>query len=311
MKTRWWLVIVACVPCIAVAQVGRVFNPAESFVALAETVRLGKIVSLERIEYSKGLVGPQVYGKPYRMVFQVSETIRGKRATSVELVLSLQDTRILDYMRDSKSEVLLTGGPKRIDDDPDPEVGIEEDGKRVDGYWYKFNFLEIPIVTSEDSIERQINVTYNEGKLFTLDLQVIRGRDAILKHMREFAKQHKGVMEAVYLNVPNSFASLIGHPGAFSLVALPVCAETERTLVSLLKNPDLIFARIGRQTEYQREATLGSAIQCLKPFKSEANAMLVRGFLKGFTLAEGEDIREKKASETQKQAWLVLKEWGV
>ncbi|MBL1152033.1 MAG: hypothetical protein D8M22_04755 [Armatimonadetes bacterium] len=311
MRSLLGLLALACAPGMSFAQVGRVFTPAEGFVALAETVRVGRIVSLERIEYSQELVGEQVLGKPYRMVFQVRETIRGKDAKMVELVLSLQHSHMLDYMRDHKSEVLLAGSANRIDSDPDPEVGIEEDGKRVDGHWYHFRFLETPPKTDKNTIERQINITYNEGKMFTFDLKVIRGRDAILKRMREFAKKHKETVEAVYLRVPNDFASLVGYPNAFAKVRLPACAETERTLVSLLKDPDLIFGRIGPQPEFERDATLGSAIQCLKPFKNEANASLVRGFLEGFAPKEGENLVESRAKRTQKAAWLLLKEWGM
>lgn len=315
MSPRAFLALLALAPALTFAQRGRGFTAVESYVALGESVHFGKITKLEQIEYRKPLSGVQTYGKPYRLTFAVEETIRGKQAKQIELVLALLNKRLLEAMRDFGSEVMMVGGPNRIDDDPDPEIGVEEDGKRVDGHWYQFRFLDAPTRAEQQKdpdLVKQILITYNEGKMFTVDLRVVRGRYAILQCARAFAKKHKEMTESVWLRVPNAFGELVGYANAYCGIMLPVCHETERTLVALLKNPALVLDKIGRQQDFDKNSLVVESLKCLTPFPSKSNAELVRKFLGDYDpAAASKEVRYATPEDIQRTAWEVLKAWKM
>ena len=129
--------LLALVPVVASAQVGREFVAVEAHVGRARVVHVGKIFEITQIEYGKPLTDIQKSGKPYRLVFAVSETIRGEEVKSLELVLSLQSAHFLEYMRDHSIEIMLVGGPTRGDSYRDAEIGIEEQGKQLDDERYQ------------------------------------------------------------------------------------------------------------------------------------------------------------------------------
>jgi hypothetical protein len=104
----------AIVPVVALAQTVRRFDTVESCVGTARVVHVGKIVEIEPIEYGEPLTDNQKSGKPYRLIFAVSETIRGEEVMNLELVLSLERPYFLEYMRDQSIEVMLVGGPSRL-----------------------------------------------------------------------------------------------------------------------------------------------------------------------------------------------------
>jgi hypothetical protein len=302
-------------PAVGFAQVGRGFTPVEGYVALGESVRVGKVIKLEQTEYDKSLVGVQSYGKPYRLTFAVEETIKGKESKQVQLVLSLQSTRFLEYMRQHGSSVLMVGGPNRINSDPDPEVGIEEDGRPVDAHWYQFLFLDPPNKADrqkDPDLAKQISITFNEGRMFTIDLQVVQGREAILQRARAFAKKHRETNESVWLRVPNAFGQLVGYANAYCGIKLPVCPETERTLIALLKNPRLIFDRIPPQQDWDKNSLVVETLKCLKPFPSKANAALVRQFVRDYNPASvTKEIRYATMPNIQQTAVEVLSAWKM
>jgi hypothetical protein len=312
--SRALLVLLALAPASACAQVGRSFTAVESYVALSESVRVGKISKLEGIEYDKPLTELQSVAKPYRLTFDTQETIRGKPAEKVELVLALQDSRYLEYMRRHGSELLLTGGPNRIEGDPSPEIGVEEDGRRVDLYWYQFRFLEAPTRADqqkEPGLVKQIQTTYNDAKMFGIDLSVVNGREAILRRARAFAKKHHEMLLSVWMRVPNAFGQLVGYSNAFCGITLPVCPETERTLVAILKNPGLILNRIPAQERWVKESVLVEALKGLKPFPSKANAELIHKFLGHYEPpAEPNEGHGASPESVQRVAWDLLKEWN-
>ncbi|MCY2967132.1 MAG: hypothetical protein NT069_26425, partial [Planctomycetota bacterium] len=130
--TLFRALLLASVPVVASAQVGRGFVSAEAYVGVGRVVYVGKILEIRQIDYGKPLTDTQKLGQPYRLVFEVSETIRGDEVKRLELVLSLQNTIYLEYMRDRSVEIMLVGGSTRLDRFPGAEVGIEEQGKRVD-----------------------------------------------------------------------------------------------------------------------------------------------------------------------------------
>ena len=242
----------ALVPVVAWAQVGREFVAVEAYVGRARVVHVGKILEIKQMEYGKPLTDRQKLGKPYRLVFEVSETIRGDKAERVELVLSLQSTHFLEFMRDHSVEIMLVCGSPRLDSFPRAEVGIEEQGKRVDDERYQFRLLDpVEVLESggKDSIASQLNLIYDSCRMFTNEFEIVVGREAILKRARAFAKQHPDMLSAISLRVPNEFGALCGDPNAFCMITLPICPETKTTLVALKDDPGLILRRIKSRHE--------------------------------------------------------------
>jgi hypothetical protein len=240
---RFLSAVLAMAPVLCLAQTGRGFVSIEGYVGLAREVQVGKIVGIEQTEVSGALQFPQNVGKPYRVTFAVSETIRGDKVKQVDMVLALQVTQYLDYLRAHQVEIMLVAGPNRLDSFPSAEVGIAEQGRRVDGDWYQFRVLEpvSPAGSAKKSqVGAQIDTYYDSGRMFACDLSVIHGRSEILKGARAFARRHREMLRSVWLRVPNAFGARCGDPNAFCGITLPICPETQRTLLALVKNPDLI-----------------------------------------------------------------------
>lgn len=264
------ILLLALVPVSGLAQTGREFVSAEAYVGLARIVHVGKIVELKQAEYEKPLTANQKIGKPYRLVFKVSETIRGNEVEHLELVLSLQSIHFLEYMRDQSAEIILAGGPNRLGDFPRPEQGIEEQGKRVDGQWYQFRLLD-PVKVPESApgaeIARQLNTYYDFGRMFTNKLKIVAGREAILKRARVFAKENTKMLSAVFLIVPNEFGSLCGSPNAYCGITLPICPSTKKALADLKADPGRILRRIKFRDEgYSRSHLLAEIDKALGMF---------------------------------------------
>ncbi len=253
------ILLSASMPAVSWAQVGRVFVSTEAYVGLARVVHVGRIVEFKQIEYLKPLTSTQKIGKPYRLVFEVSETIRGGAVKRLELVLSLQSTHFLALMREQSVEIMLVGGPNPIDSYPSAEVGIEEQGRRVDGEWYQFRLLDpvkVPKSRSEAAIASQLNESYDSCQMFTNELEIVVGREAILKRARAFAKENTKMVSAVLLYVPNEFGALCGHPNAYSAIMLPKCASTRKTLTALKNDPGIILRPIKSHIEDDNLARL-------------------------------------------------------
>jgi hypothetical protein len=242
----------AMMPVVALAQVGRAFVSVEALVGRARIIHVGKIVEIKPIEYVKPLTITQKLGKPNRLVFVVSETIRGEEVKSLELVLSLQGSHFLEYMRDHSVEVMLVGGPARDESYRGAEIGIEEKGKQLGDQRYQFCLLDVIKVpeSDEDSIAAQINRWNDSCRMFTNELAIVVGREAILKRTRDFAKQHPDILSSVSLRVPNEFGALCADPNAFCFITLPICPETKTTLVALKDDPGLILRRIKSENDH-------------------------------------------------------------
>lgn len=262
--------ILAWMPSIGWAQVGRGYVSVEAYVGLARVVHVGKIVELEQIEYEKPLTGIQKIGKPYRMVFEVSETIRGGKTERLELVLALQSAHFLEYMRDHSLEIMLVAGPNRIDSSPRAEVGIEEQGKRLDGERYQFRLLtpvNVPESDAGDSIASQLNNMYDSCRMFTNELEVVEGREMILKKARSFAMEHTEILTAVSLQVPNEFGALCGTPNAYSMITFPICPSTKKTLAAVKDDPNRVMGRVeARYEDFDRSQMLTSIDKALAMF---------------------------------------------
>jgi len=255
--------LLVIVPCSASAQVGRIFVSAEAYAGVSRVVFVGKIVELQRVDYEKPLTFTQKIGKPHRLVFEVGETIRGDEVRRLDLVLSLQSTHYLEYMRDHAVQIMLVGGPTRLDSFPGAEVGIEERGKRADDQWYQFRVLdpvEVPGSGPERAIASQINTYYDSGRMFTGGLEVVVGSKEILKRVRDFAKSHPETTLSVMLRVPNEFGALCGAPNAYCGITLPVCPETKATLIALKANLGLILRRIESRDEAYNRSLLATEV---------------------------------------------------
>lgn len=246
------ILLVACGPAVAWAQVGRIFVSVEAYVGLARMVHVGRIVELKPIAYDKPLTSTQKLGRPYRLVFEVDETIRGQHAKRLELVLSLQSTHGLAYLRDQEAEILLVGGPDSLHTIPRAEVGIEEQGQPASGEWYQFRLLEplaVPESAGSAEIASQINEEYDSCRMFTSELEIVEGRQAILERARTFANKNTARLPGVSLIVPNEFGALVGSPNAYCAITLPIGPDTKKTLTALKDDPGRILRCIESRDE--------------------------------------------------------------
>ncbi|MBN9501386.1 MAG: hypothetical protein BGO01_01055 [Armatimonadetes bacterium 55-13] len=263
----------------ALGQTGRGFVSVEAYVGLARDVRVGRIVSLDKIDGVELRTEEQGWGTPCRVVFEVSETIKGAPAKMLDLVLSPQHYFNLQCMLDNKFEIMLVSGPNRIDHFPMPFPGVEEQGKRVDGDFYQFRVLSsLPKTKPGDrTILEQLAVYYDEGRMFTLELDVVKGRGAILQRARTFAKKYPKMLRDVWLPVPNPFGELVGDPNAFCGIKLPICSETEQTLLNLLKHPERITQRMNTpNTDSYRDEVVKSSLKALREFPTPSTTNAVR-----------------------------------
>jgi hypothetical protein len=264
------ILVLAWMPSIGWAQVGREFVSVEAYVGLARVVHVGKIVELKQTEYAKPQTAIQKLGKPYQMVFEVSETIRGDRTERLELVLALQSTHFLEFMRDHSAEIMLVAGPNKIDHFPNAEIGIEEQGRRLDGQWYQFRLLtpvNVPKSDGGDSVASQLNKRYDACRIFTNELDIVESREMILARARVFAKEHTEMLPAVSLRVPNEFGALCGTPNAFSMITLPMCPSTKETLSAVKNDPSRVMGRVeARNENFERSQMLTSIDKALAMF---------------------------------------------
>jgi len=240
-------------PLSASAQTGRIFVSAEAFASASRIIKLGMIVELKQIDYDKPLTMLQKIGKPYRLVFKITDNIRGEEGKRLELVLALQSPWQMEYMRDHNLEVLLLGGTLLHDYPHVGGIGIAEAGKPVnDEERYQFRLLdpvkipEAKDAASEEAAEyaKMLNSGFDECRMFTSDFKVITGSKEILPVMRAFVKKYPKVLLRVMVDVPNEFGAQVGHPNAYCGISLPICPETKATLVALKAEPGLILDRI-------------------------------------------------------------------
>lgn len=266
--------VLVLTPLTASAQVGRVFVSAEAYAGASRVIYFGKIVELQRIDYEKPLTDTQKLGKRYRLVFEVAETVRGEKLQRLELVLALQVTIYLEYMHDHALELMLATGPIKLGSYPHAEIGVEEQGKRVDGEWYHFRVLDRTQPSQsgvEKQIANQINLYYDQSRIFTSELDVVTGGEETMKHVRDFARKHPQTLSTVSLRVPNQFGALCGAPNAFCEIILPICPETKAKLDAIKADPGLILRRIqsGDDEDYNQKLVPAEIDRALAQFSSD------------------------------------------
>ncbi|MEZ5941740.1 MAG: hypothetical protein R3C18_10125 [Planctomycetaceae bacterium] len=274
MRLNILTLLLTLLPLPAIAQTGREFIAAETYVAASRIVYLGKIIELKETTYDGPLTEIQKFGKPYRLAFAVDETIRGEEIERLDLILSLQSTIYLEYMRDHSIELMLAAGPKRLDRNAGARIGIAEQGKPTgEEERYHFRILEtveVPDTGVEQQVATQINQMYDSARMFTASFDVATGREEILKHVRQFASKYKTTLPTVMVRVPNEFGALCGNPNAFCSITLPVCPETKTTLLAIQDDPNLIMHRIQSRNEaYDRELLAAEVGKTLTIFSED------------------------------------------
>lgn len=252
MILRWAVIFSLLVLCVAgFAQRGRGFITIEAHVGLAHSVNVGTIKSLEPSDYTFPPEG-HYYGKAYKVTFSVTETIKGPAAKSLSFVLALQHTAEILYLKENKIELVLFHSDRFSDEEG-------EFGPGTPGNFYSFRILEKLKPDGNGSLPRttadQLNINLNEGKMFDLNLNVISGRNNILKKARAFAKKYPGTLKVDRLMVPNAFAAQCGYPNAFALVIFPMCQETRKALTTLERNPDRLV-KFSPEKDRERQKTL-------------------------------------------------------
>ena len=221
---------------------------------------LGRVTNVEPVEFPKPEVGFYP-GTPYRVRFAVDETIKGASTKSLDVILCLQHRHEIDYLRDRKCEVMLVGSRKRFD--PEAEIGLEP----LDSH-YSFRLLKpIPVRKGEeDPIGRQLNITFDSGRMFDIDFRVISRREDLLRRARDFARKHHEELETGGVGIPREFAQPCGYPNAFATLILPVCPEAKDRVEKLIQKPDRLFRGVpAKESEFQR----GSVLRGLQRFLEE------------------------------------------
>lgn len=260
MNLRWAAILSLLLLCaMGIAQRGRAFITIEAHVGIAHSINLGIITGLEQSDYPFPPDGPY-YGKAYKVTFLVSETIKGPAVKSFSFHLNLQHTTEITYLKQNNIELLLFHSDRYSDEEG-------EFGPGAPGNYYSFRILE-KLKSDGDRLGTrdtadQLNINLNEGKMFDLNLNVISGRNNILKKARAFAKKHPRIIETDHLMVPNDFAAKIGYPNAYALIVLPICEETRSVLSELEMNPDRLLKAVPKKEREQRRKIFLSDVRRL------------------------------------------------
>jgi hypothetical protein len=200
----------------------------------------------------------------YKVQLEVEETIRGDKKKTLNLVLVLGSKYPIDFLAENHAELLFYVSDAHFGADPDMVDGAL-DGASNCGY----RLLE-PLKVDDGhqgAYLKGLNLTSDFGRMFGCDLSVVRGREAVLKRARDFAKKHKGVFKPISFGLPDGFFDLVGYHNAFGLLTLPACPETERTLTSILKDPDAYLKRYKPMDEkLDREVFIQNATKALSQY---------------------------------------------
>lgn len=249
-------VFAAAAPTPITVQRGRAFISVESHVGSAFLVAVGKVKSFEPVTYKKP--DETFYpGTPYRVSFAVAEFIKGKSVSDLPLILCLQRTETLPFLRDQQTEVMLVGSQEPIDEEA--ELGLEPTGSH-----YSFRILRPLPVTEKTSpshwIADQLNTSMNRGQMFDLNLRVLSRREDILARARSFVKKHPGVLNCGFLSVPNEFGVKCGYTNAYCGISLPLCSETRELAIRLKKDDRWILQDVVAEKRGFAQKTLQQSL---------------------------------------------------
>ena len=319
-KSWLWVLILffAWTPATSEAQVGRFFYSLESLVGSARIVYVGEIITLEPVEYDKALTDTQKIGKPYRVVFKVSETIRGEEVDQIELILSLQITWELEFLQERAAKIMLVGGPDYYRRDLS-EIGIEAQGKPATDEWFQFQLLE-PVEDPEDEEAAKIaenakhvkNVKHINGlndswRLFTNEFTVVQGSEKILKRARAFVEEHPKRIGSVSVRIPNEVGAKCGDPNAYCSIVLPICPSTLHTLDAIKKDPTDIMGDVetyeaGRGELTAKEIYEWNRETMLKSIDKAIDILKRKVAIKDLKTTDGTDPSKDDTPKTATQA---------
>jgi hypothetical protein len=296
----WVLLVTAFLSVSAFAQVGRGFVTIESHVGSSQFVYLGRIVRLEAVPPSERSSFP-AYERQYRLSFKVTEAVRGPRVASTEFVISVQRLTNLQYFRDHATELLLIASTA-----PGDENYVQGAGDLR----YSFRILQ-PLPDNENAIAGQINTDLDSGRMFGVDLVLLGSRSEILRRARAFTRKHPEVTSTLWLQVPNDFARRCGYPNAFAVLSLPVCPETARTLVSLLRSPDQVTRFVSPKDRLiSRSWLVREVLRQLEPFPTKEAVAAVRKLARSNVVSDVREAPYASQTDIEASATALLKRWN-
>lgn len=276
--------ILAMAAGVACAQVGRGFTTIESIAGSAVSMQLGRIEGLDKAEAPIPEHLKHLSVKPYRLRFAASETIKGSPAPSMVRLVFLQHTHEIDFLKKHKVELLLAVGRDRLSYDPEPLDGLDPRLGRV-----SISLVTLAPISEDHSepdktIADSLNTAMNDGRMFGINLEVIRCRNELLKRARRFAAKHPRETETIGLQIPNDFAALVGYPNAYAVINLPKTEEVVPLLRRILAGQEWILKHTrssrwpAHWKEGERVSLIRGALQCIRRFPSRENAALVRRY---------------------------------
>lgn len=264
------LMVLGCLPLLVAAQTGRGIVTAEAFVGRAHSVYVGTIRSLDGADSKVPIDSNKHYGQAFRMIFDVSETIRGKAKSQVTIILLLQHSIYLDYLVRHHVELAIAVGKNCRVGDIGSETIVEVDGQNLLGEEMQFRILEKLRAEEDFGIgpeAREFNVSMDEGKMFDFEFNLLTSRDEVLKHFRAFEKKHPKVLPTIWVRVPHQFGRLCGYTNAYMGVGFPVCAETKATLQKMVDHPEAFMERYeSKDPEADRKAFIEAGKKGLADF---------------------------------------------
>ncbi len=290
----------------AQAQTGRSFDSIEGLVGTSSAAYFGYITSL----VPTGEPDPQTATRPVRVHFEVSERIRGAVVDGLDFVMS-SSSRETDLGTACAHHIELmftigTQGPNRHS-----RTLIQLGGKTVQGQVCYFRYVA---KTPEKLEPVQLSgSSYDEGRIFDLELKAVQGRDRILAKARAYQRRHPEPTASLWLQLPNPYLRQVGDPNAYGGVLLPVCAETRKTLLRVLQNPEIVLKGVAEKDRaWERRSVIAMGLRSLEPFKDKETIALVRRF------AEKGDPQSQPSADTpstgynvKDEAVRLLEKWKV
>ncbi|MBS1715808.1 MAG: hypothetical protein JST30_15885 [Armatimonadetes bacterium] len=281
----------------------------EAMVGSSDAVYVGRIV---RIETPAGEESKPVYDRTSRIVFAVSETIRGPKIRET-VFLNRSHHSDLDALRDLKVELLYAIGQGHRGWDPEKRyVPVDPAPSAFGTYGYLHSLAPIKEAKSPDHPAADFDVASDQGRMFGADLSVVRSRKDILKRAREYQRKHPETVGTVELGLPDGYFDLVGYHNAFGIVALPKTAETGVTLRRIVEEPERLLARYRpRDWAEDRNRLVAEAVRVLSEFPDPETKALVSRIADGYRSPGGGPTNgwttDEKVRETARR---VLDKWA-
>jgi hypothetical protein len=135
--------------------------------------------------------------------------------------------------------------------------------------------------------------------VFSMDFQVLDDEDKILEAVKaEAARQQKGEVSAIRLSMPRKVAARSGRSGDVNVLYVPVNDRLEQLALDWVRSKE----------DWLRQA----GVRALGPFKSEANAAVLRGMMDdpAWWVEEKDNLKER-VYYIREAAYKTLREWEL